>query len=240
MTESTMPAPQDEGVLARAIGIITSPRRTFDVIVRNPRPAAILFLVAVVIALATSLPQFTERGQQAALDMQVQQIERFSGQPVTDEVYARLQTQMKYSKYLTPVGVMIFTPIGALIFAGIYFVIFNAILGGTATFKQVMGVVAHSWVIGALGVLLGAPVQYLKGTMSTMGPFNLGVLVPMLEEKSFLVQLLSFIDPFRIWGIIVTAIGFSVLYKRKSGSIAIALLIVYLVIACGYAAFASR
>src|SRR5580765_6003848 len=115
MTELTVPVPQDEGVLARAIGIITSPRRTFEVIVRNPRPAAILFLVAVVIALATSLPQFTERGQQAALDMQVQQIERFSGQPVTDEVYARLQTQMRYSKYLTPVGVMIFTPIGALI-----------------------------------------------------------------------------------------------------------------------------
>jgi hypothetical protein len=75
MTELTVPVPQDEGVLARAIGILTSPKRTFEGIVQNPRPAAILFLATAVIALATSLPQFTERGRQAALDMQVQQVE---------------------------------------------------------------------------------------------------------------------------------------------------------------------
>ena len=82
MTESTMPAPPDEGVLARAIGILTSPRRTFEGIVKNPRPAAILFLCVTVIALATSLPQFTERGRQAALDMQVQNTEKITGQPM--------------------------------------------------------------------------------------------------------------------------------------------------------------
>ena len=48
------------------------------------------------IALATSLPQFTERGRQAALDAQVQQIEKFTGQPMSDEQYARMQTFMKY------------------------------------------------------------------------------------------------------------------------------------------------
>jgi len=90
-----VPVPQDEGVLARAIGILTSPKRTFEGIVQNPRPAAILFLATAVIALATSLPQFTERGRQAALDMQVQQVEKFTGQPVRDEQYARMQTGMK-------------------------------------------------------------------------------------------------------------------------------------------------
>lgn len=240
MTESTMPAPPDEGVLARAIGVITSPRRTFEAIVQNPRPVAILFLVALVIALATSLPQFTERGRQAALDMQVQQVEKFTGQPVSDEQYARMQTGMKYGAYFTPVAIFVFTPIGALVFAGIYFVIFNAILGGTATFKQVLAIVTHSMVISALGVALGAPVMYIKGTMSSMGPFSLAALVPMLEEKSFLVQFLGFIDPFRVWGTIVTAIGLGVLYKRKSGNIAIALLIVYALIAGGVAAFTSR
>jgi hypothetical protein len=73
-----------------------------------------------------------------------------------------------------------------------------------------------------------------------MGPFNLGALVPMLDEKSFLVQFLSFIDPFRVWSIIVTSIGLGVLYKRKSGNIATTLLIIYAIFACGYAAFASR
>ena len=62
----------------------------------------------------------------------------------------------------------------------------------------------------------------------------------LLDEKSFIVQFLSFIDPFRVWSIIVTSIGLGVLYKRKSGNIAIALLVLYAIIACGYAAFTSR
>jgi hypothetical protein len=235
-----MPAPQDEGVLARAIGIITSPRRTFEIVVRNPRPAAILFLCVTVIALVTSVPQFTERGRQAALDMQVQQVEKFTGQPVSDEQYARMQTGMKYGAYFAPIGIFVFTPVVVMVFAGIYYVIFNALLGGTATFKQVTSIVSHSMVISTLGAAIGAPVMYIKGTMSSMGPFSLAALVPMLEEKSFLVQFLGFIDPFRVWGIIVTAIGLGVLYKRKSGNIAIALLIVYAIIASCVAAFTSR
>jgi hypothetical protein len=239
MTESTVPVPPDEGVLARAVGIITAPRRTFEGVVKNPRPAAILFLCVLVIALATSLPQFTERGRQAALDMQVQQMEKFTGQPVSDEQYARMQVGMKYGAYFAPVGVFVITPIIVIVFAGIYFVIFNAILGGQATFKQVMGIVAHSMVISTLGAAIGAPIMYIKGTMSSMGPFNLAALVPMLEEKSFLVQFLGFIDPFRVWGTIVTAIGFGVLYKRNSTNIAIALLLVYALIAGGVALFTS-
>ena len=240
MTESTVPVPPDEGVFARAIGILTAPRRTFEGIVHNPRPAAILFLATAVIALATSLPQFTERGRQAALDMQVQQIEKFTGQPVSDEQYAQMESRMKYSVYITPVATFIFTPIVAIVIAGIYWAIFNALLGGTAAFKQVLGVITHSMVISAIGVALGAVVMYFKGSVSALGPFNLAALVPMLDEKSFIVQFLSFIDPVRVWSIIVTSIGLGVLYKRKSGNIAIALLVLYAIIACGYAAFTSR
>jgi hypothetical protein len=240
MTESTVPAPPDQGVLARAIGVITAPRRTFEGIVQNPRPVAILLLTTLVIALATSLPQFTERGRQAALDMQVQQVEKFTGQPVSDEQYTLMQRNMKYGAYFAPIAIFVFTPVVVLIFTGLYFVVFNVILGGTATFKQALGILTHSSVITALGVALGAPLMYMKGTMSTMGPFNLGALLPMLDEKSYLVQFLGFIDPFRVWGIIVTAIGFSVLYRRKAGSIATVLLILYGLIAAGVAAFLSR
>jgi len=240
MTESTVPVPPDEGVFARAIGILTSPRRTFEGIVQNPRPAAILFLATAVIALATSLPQFTERGRQAALDMQVQQMEKFTGQPVSDEQYARMQTGMKYGAYFSPIAIFIGMPLVAIVFSGIYWAIFNALLGGTASYKQVMGIITHSMVITALGYALGAVVMYFRGTVSAMGPFNLSALVPMLDEKNFLVQFLSFIDPFRVWGIIVTSIGLGVLYRRKAGNIAIGLLILYGLIAAGFAAFLSR
>jgi len=239
MTDPIPTTVPEQGLLARAIGILTSPRKTYEAVVQHPRPVGILFLCVVVIALATGLPQFTERGRQAVLDMQVQQIEKFTGQPVTDEVYAQMQTRSKYSAYFTIVGVFIGTPIFVLIIGAIYWFIFNVVMGGTAMFKQVLAVVTHSMVVGTVGAVLGAPIQYLKGTMSSQGPFTLAALVPMLDEKSFLVNFLGFINPFTVWGIIVTAIGLGVLYKRKTTPIATTVLIIYGVIAAGVATFLS-
>lgn len=239
MTETTTSTPPAEGLLARAVGMFTAPRKTFEGVIQTPRPAGMLFLVVVIMALATAGPQFTDRGRQAALDMQVQQIEKFTGQPVTDEVYAQMQTRSKYSAYFTIVGVFIGTPIFVLIIGAIYWFIFNVVMGGTAMFKQVLAVVTHSMVVGTVGAVLGAPIQYLKGTMSSQGPFTLAALVPMLDEKSFLVNFLGFINPFTVWGIIVTAIGLGVLYKRKTTPIATTVLIIYGVIAAGVATFLS-
>jgi len=241
MTDATMPAPAPQGLLARAIGMLTSPRATFERVVANPRPVGILFVSALLIALATSLPQFTERGRQAMLDSQVQQIEKFTGQPLPDEAYARMEQQSKthFGAYLTAVSVFVTTPIITLIVAGIYFVVFNVLLGGTAAFKQTLSIVTHSSIISALGTALGAPIQYMKGAFSATGPFNFGALLPMLDEKSFLANFLAGIDLFRVWGIFVTAIGFSVLYRRKTGNIAMAIFIVYGVIVAGVAAFLS-
>ena len=239
MTDPIPTAVPELGLFARAMGILTSPRKTYEAVVQHPRPVGILFVCVVLIALATSLPQFTDRGRQAVLDMQVQQIEKFTGQPVTDEVYAQMQTRSKYSAYFTIVGIFVGTPIVTLIIGGVYWFIFNVIMGGTAVFKHVLAVVTHSMVIGTVGAVLGAPIQYLKGTMSSQGPFTLAALVPMLDEKSFLVNFLGSINPFTVWGIIVTAIGLGVLYRRKTGPIATTLLVLYGVIAAGVAVFFS-
>jgi hypothetical protein len=242
MTEPTIPAPPAEGVLSRAIGILTAPRATYERVVANPRPIGILFVSVLLIVLATSVPQFTERGRQAILDMQVQQIEKFTGQPLPDDAYQRMEQQSHthLGAYLAAIGVFITTPIIMLIVAGIYFLIFNVVMGGTAAFKQTLAIVTHSSIITALGTVLGAPIQYMKGSFSAMGPFSLSALLPMLDEKSFLNNFLGGIDLFRVWGIVVTAIGLSVLYRRKTANIAIALFIVYGVIVAGIAAFLSR
>jgi hypothetical protein len=226
MTETPAEGAPAPNLFARAAGMIFAPRATFErFITHAPKVLGIVLLTGFVIGLAQGLPQFTESGRQAALDMQVQQIERFTGQPVTDQAYAAMERQARIGPYMaiafTPVGIIVMT----VIFAGLYFVVFNVILGGTASFKQVMSVTGHGGVIAALGVLLAAPVQYLQGTMSTMGPFTLSALVPMLDESSFLARFLGFLNVFSIWGAIVTAIGFSVLYRRKTGNIAIGLLV---------------
>lgn len=230
MNQPAPPPAPAKGLISRAIGIITSPRATFEDVVRSPRPFGILFLCCLVIGIAQSVPQFTERGRQAALDMQVQNYERMTGQTVTDEMYRAFEQQGRFGAYFGIVFVFIFMTIWSLIQTGIFWAIFNALLGGLATFKQVLGVVTHSQVIGALGILVGAPIQLWQGTMSMGGPFNLGALLPMLDEGSFLARFLGFVSVFTIWGLIVLAMGLAVLYRRKTFNIALALIAVFCLI----------
>jgi hypothetical protein len=240
MTDSNTPPVAAQGLIARFVGIITSPRATFEGLVSSPRPFGILALVALVTAVAVSAPQFTDRGRQASLDMQVKQTEKFTGQPVSDAQYTQMEKMSHYTPIFTLVGPFISFPIFTLIFTAIYWAIFNGILAGTATFKQVTGIIAHSAVITALGAALGAPVQYMQGTMSNVGPFNLGALMPFLPDGSFLANFFGSVGVFTIWGIIVTAIGLAVLYKRKTRNIAITLMAVYFLVVAGVAAFMSR
>ena len=73
--------------------------------------------------------------------------------------------------------------------------------------------------------------MYMQGKFSAGGPFNLRALVPMLDDQSALARVLGFTSVFMLWGLVVTAIGLSVLYKRKTVIIAIALIVIFFVIA---------
>jgi hypothetical protein len=237
--DSVATASRGKGVLSRAIGIIVSPGATYKEALREPRPVGILFVCCLVIALATGLPQFTERGQQAALDNQVQAIERFTGQPVTPEMYAQMERQAVYGAYGAFVGTFIAMPVFSLIITGILWVVFNAILGGTATFKSALTVVTHSQVIGALGAVASAPIQYLQGVQTMAGPFNLGALAPMLDPDGFLAMFLGSIGVFVLWQLSVCGIGLAVLYHRRTGRVTTGLIIVYLVLAAAITALIS-
>jgi hypothetical protein len=219
------------GLLARAIGILTSPRATFERVVAGPRPVGILLLSALVIGLAAGIPQFNDTIRQSILDQQVDMGERFRGRALTDAEYAQAERGSHYGPYWAIVGTLIFMPIVSLLFAAIYWVVFNTVMGGTAAFKQVLAIVTHSQVITAVGSALAAPIQFMQGRVTTGGPFNLGAALPMLEERSTLATLLGVTNVFTIWGLIVTAIGLAVLYRRKSTNIAIGLLVAYFAIA---------
>jgi len=68
---------------------------------------------------------------------------------------------------------------------------------------------------------------------------NLRVLLPMIDEKSFIGRLLGTVDLFLIWWLVVLAIGLAVLYRRRTQPVALSLLAVYAVIALGVAAVMS-
>lgn len=224
MTDVASTPVQPMSLIARALGIITAPKATFENVVAAPRPFGILFVCALLIGIGGTLPQMTEAARAQTLEMQVRTMERM-GQTVTPEIRDRLEARSR-SPVFRVIGVispLVMFPILALLLTALFWAFFNAILGGTASFKQVLAVTAHSYVITALSVLAAMPILLYRYKMQLGGPFNLGALVPMLDESSPLARFLSAVSVFSIWGWIVVAIGLGVLYRRKSRNIAIVL-----------------
>jgi hypothetical protein len=229
------PAPKN--LLARYIGVLTAPRDTFASVAAYPKWLGMLLLMCTVTAVFTALPMTTDAGKQAAIEQQVDQLKSF-GMQVSDQMYEQLEKGSGRLPYTTAAGVMVGAPIISLIFAGILFAVFNAALGGEASFKQLFSVYIHSGVIGSVSAVLSGTVNYFSGRVGSVT--SLGALMPMLSEKSFGAHLLGAIDIFIIWSVVVLAIGLGVLYKRRTQPIAISLLSVYAVIAIVIALLKSR
>jgi len=229
------PAPRN--LLARFIGIITSPKDTFRSVVPVPKWLGMLALTTVLVAFFSALPMTTDAGKQAALDQQVESMKSF-GMEVSDQMYAQMEKGTARIPYTTAGFVLFLSPIFALIIAGILFAIFNAALGGEASFKQVFTVLVHAGAVSALSTVFSGVVNYFRGGVGSAA--NLGALLPMLPEDSFAANLLGTVDVFLVWYVIVLAIGLGVLYRRRTQPIAISLLAFYAVIALVIAVVKSR
>jgi hypothetical protein len=183
--------------------------------------------VLAVLVAATFVFLSTEVGQQATLDNQVRQLESF-GRTVSDAQYQQMERMAPYARYFAAGFQLVLLPVMALMAAGVAFAVFNAALGGDATFKQVYAVVVHSGVILPLQALFGLPLAYARETLSSAT--SLAVFFPFLDENTFAAQLLGSIDLFLIWWIVSLAIGLGVLYRKRTGTIATTLLVIYVVI----------
>ena len=230
-------SPAPKSLLARFIGIITAPKDTFASVVPFPKWFGMLAVTTVIVAIFTALPLTTEAGRQAAIDQQVQQMQSFGFQ-VRDQMYEQMEKGATRMAYTTGIGVLVVSPLMVVIISGILFAIFNAALGGEASFKQVLAIIAHAGAISALSAIFSGTVNYFRGAMGSVA--NLGALLPMLPEKSFAASLLGAIDVFMIWYVVVLAMGLAVLYRRRTQPIAISLLGVYAVIAIVIAVIKSR
>jgi len=73
------------------------------------------------------------------------------------------------------------------------------------------------------------PLNYFRESLSSAT--NLGVFVQFLDDTNYVARVLGWFDLFIIWNLIVTAIGLSVLYKRKTAPIFWSFMAIYAVIA---------
>jgi hypothetical protein len=214
---------------ARFMGILFAPRATYADVAAHPRWLGIFLTVFLITASAATALMSTEIGRNALLEQQIASTESFSGRPVTQVQIDRMEQFSKYAAYTTPVFQLVFFALGSLLIAGLAFAVFNAIMGGDATFKQVFAVVAHSGVVLAVLSLFTTPLAYARESMA--GATNLAVFLPFLDESSFVARMLGSIDLIFIWWMLSLAIGLGVLYRKRTGPIATTLLAIYVAIA---------
>jgi len=234
-TVAQQPAVPDQGLVARITGVLMSPRATYAAVAARPRSMAVLLVVVVVAGLAQGLFLSSDVGQQTVLDQQVRTLESF-GVNINDQMYDQMEQGIKRAAITGPIFQAIFWPIAIAIEAGIFLVIFSLLLGGEATFKPVYAVITHSTVVVGVQQVFSMALSYASGKAAGA---NLGIFVPMLDEKSFVTLFLGSIDLFLVWATINLAIGLGVLYRRRTGPIATTMLGLYVVVALVIAYFRS-
>jgi hypothetical protein len=129
---------------------------------------------------------------------------------------------------VTLIAIPIVGPIFTVLIAGLLYGVF-AVMGGGASFKQMVSIVVHAGIVSAIGQLVVLGLNYVRGTMTSAT--NLSVFAPMLEETSFVFKFLSAIDLIWLWYLFILAMGLGVLYRRKTATIATSFYVLYLVIA---------
>jgi hypothetical protein len=227
------------GFFGRIAGVLVAPRATYQAVVARPRALGVLLLGMMLVAGATFAFLSTEVGQEALLDQQYAALQRMEslGLRMPPEAYNQLDATAARAPYFSAASQMVGIPLAAAAIAGLLIMVFNFVLGGDATFRQVFAVVSHAGLIFAVGALFAMPLNYAKGSLASRA--NLALLAPFLPDTSFPARMLGVIDLFWVWWLVNLAIGLGVLYKRKTGPIATSFLVIYAVVAVGWAAVAT-
>jgi hypothetical protein len=214
-------------------GIVLRPRATFEAVAAAPSSAPLLLLLFAVPFALSALLFSTEVGQQALVDQWERTALAF-GQPVDDARYAAFQEASGRWGAYAALTALASGPITALALAGLLFLVFSGMRHGTASFRQVLAVVAHAGVILLLRDAMATPMEYARESIG--GATSLIRVAPSLSEGSALARFLALLDPFVVWWLAVLSVGLSVLYRQPARRFAMLLTLVY---AAGAAALAA-
>lgn len=225
MASPTMPAPAEQAPapvssFGRIFGVFFEPKTTFESIVR--RPTWVLPMLAVIVIGVVVVFLIGSRvGWRQVIDRQIASSPR--AQQRMEQVPAEkrepiLEKQAKLAPIVGYVGVVVGTAVAELIVAALLLVAFNVISGSKAQFSASLGIVAHSWMPYVIHGLLGVLILFIKDP-TTIDVQNLVASNPgaLLADGSakWLVSLLTSLDIFTLWVIILQAVGFRATNPKK-------------------------
>ena len=237
--------PEADPLVARALGVLRSPRSTFEAVARRPRWLGVVTLAFFVTAGCTAALFETEVGQLALLD-QWEGATAAVGLILDDGQYAVVERASRHGAAYGALSAFAVGPLLAVVLSGLLFGAFRVsrVVGRVASrpdqpvppdvsYRQVLAVVGHAGVILALREVVAAPVAYAREMLAS--PLSLGMVFSMLDEASPITRFLGIIDFFVIWWMLVLAVGLSVLYGRPTRRLAGVFLCAYLSVAAAAA-----
>jgi Yip1-like protein len=211
------PEPQPQmSAISRIFGVLFSPQKTFEDIVRKPGwvlPIALLTLFSLAVSFGIN-QRINWR------EFMSQQIEKSpqGSQLSAEQKQQRIEGGAKFSPIFTYVVGLLGPIIGALVFALVMWGAY-ALLGGVSTnFTTAMAITSHAFMTGLISSPLVLLVLYLKapGTVDLENPVatNIAAILPD-DSAKWLVALCKSFDVFTFWTLILIAIGFAATNPKK-------------------------
>lgn len=227
--------------VGRIVGVVFSPKSTFEDIVRKPTwlpPAIILVLLSAAVA-------FGINQKMNWREYVGQQIEKSpsAAQLSAEQKEQRIEAGAKFAPYSAyiigiPAPVVVLLIISLIMWGG-----YNLLGGANVNFKTSLGIVSHAFVPALIGNVIFLVVLFLKpyGTLDIDNPVATNVAAFLPEEGAkWLVALGKNVDIFILWMTILVAVGFAAANPKKlkggkSFSIAFGLLAVWIILRVGLA-----
>jgi len=214
-----VPAAEPQAAISpfgRVIGVLFSPKPTFEDIARKPGWILPVILMTVLSIIAV-----------VALNQRMNWREYISDKLEKDSRTAQMSAEQKERQVdiSSKVTVYVVYAVGvlapivmAVVLGAILMGAYNLLGGAGASFSQSIAIAAHSSLVGLISTPIFLLVLFLRpaGTIDPENPVvtNLAALLPE-ESAKWLFTLCKSLDIFTIWTLILIAIGFAAVNPRK-------------------------
>jgi hypothetical protein len=203
------PQPQGLGEASRLTGVFFEPAKTFADVAERPGFWAPLVLVIVV-----SLVYMALYGQHVGWERMIRhQVETSSrsAQQTPEQREMGVQMGVKFAPVMTYVSILVGVPLIWLIWAAILLGIVKGMMSAQVRLKQVFAIIAYSSVPSVIMALLAIAVMFMKppDDFNLQNPlvFNPGAFMDPLTSSKFLYSVATSLDLFRLWTMVLIAIG---------------------------------
>ncbi len=230
----------NDSSIARVVGVLFSPTRTFELIRERPT-----WLVALVILVLLGTAGGYLVGQKLDWEEVARgQLAQSSRQLSEDQIEQSIAITESFGPKMAVVGPLLGGPVIYLLVALLFWVLLK-MLGGDFSYKASFATTVHGLMPSGVSALLSLPVIMSRGELDYEAVRSGGLLASNLgafaseETGAAMLALLSSVDLFSIWSLILLSIGFAVVAKvsqTKAATAVVGLWVVYVLFKVGAAA----